>query len=312
MQNSVSIRRTILSGLIALGLSTSVMAQSRVEKNVVYGMYSGSALLLDVHYPARPNGFGIVFIAGSGWSAPLGYSATPLKESPQVEIYVPSLTQAGYTVFTLTHRAIPTFRFPAPLEDVQRAVRFIRHNAAKYGIDGARLGGSGGSSGAHLVSLLATMDGAGEPLDPDPINRESAKLQCISARAAPTDLLNPKINTSLAADALALLLGASNVEAAPKTSVEYRTAWTASPINHVSKDDAPVLLVHGDADRTVPFDQSELMESALRKAGVPVKLIRIEGGDHGPTFPGAKNPPDYKMEMVKWFDLHLRRAVPGQ
>lgn len=312
MQNSNSFRRTILAGVCLLGLGATAAAQPRIERNVVYGMYSGSALLLDIHYPARPNGFGIVFIAGSGWSAPLGYSATPLKESPQVEMYVPSLTQAGYTVFTVTHRAIPTFRFPAPVEDAQRAVRFIRHNAAKYGIDGARIGGSGGSSGAHLVSLLATMDGAGEPLDPDPINRESAKLQCITARAAPIDLLNPKMNASLAADAVALLLGASNVESAPKTSVEYKTAWAASPISHVSKDDAPVLLVHGDADRTVPFDQSELMEFALRKAGVPVKLIRIEGGDHGPTFPGAKNPPDYKMEMVKWFDDYLRRPVSGR
>lgn len=80
------------------------------------------------------------------------------------------------------------------------------------------------------MSLLATMDGAGEPLDPDPINRESA----------------------------------------------------------------------------------ELMEAALRKAGVPVKLIRIAGGDHGPTFPGATNPPDYKVEMVKWFDEYLRRPAPGQ
>ena len=84
MQNTVSIGRTILAGLFLLGLSASAAAQPRVEKNVVYGMYSGSALLLDIHYPARPNGFGIVFIAGSGWSAPLGYSATPLKESPQV------------------------------------------------------------------------------------------------------------------------------------------------------------------------------------------------------------------------------------
>jgi acetyl esterase/lipase len=312
MHNINVFRRTALVGTFLLGLGVIAAAQPRVEKNVVYGMYSGSALLLDVHYPAQPNGFGIVFIAGSGWSAPLGYSATPLKESPQVEMYVPSLVQAGYTVFTVTHRAIPTFRFPAPVEDVQRAVRFIRYNAARYGIDAARIGGSGGSSGAHLVSLLATMDGAGDPLDPDPINRESAKLQCITARAAPIDLLNQKINTGLGADALALLLGASNVESAPRTSLEYKTAWAASPINYVSKDDPPTLLIHGDADRTVPFDQSELMESALRKAGVPVKLIRIEGADHGPTFPGAKDLPDYRMEIVKWFDQYLRRPLPGQ
>src|SRR5215831_8048288 len=156
------IRRIVVAGLVLLALSVTVAAQARVETNVVYGMYSGTALLLDVHYPERPNGFGIVFIPGSGWNAPLGYSAAPLKESPQVAMYVPSLTQAGYTVFAITHRATPTFRYPVPLEDVQRAVRFIRHNASKYGIDSARIGGSGGSSGAHLVSLLATLDGMGD------------------------------------------------------------------------------------------------------------------------------------------------------
>ncbi|OLD19807.1 MAG: hypothetical protein AUJ01_05315 [Acidobacteria bacterium 13_1_40CM_3_65_5] len=296
--------------MLLLATGVTAAAQPRVEKNVVYGMYSGTALLLDVHHPGRPNGFGVVFIPGSGWNAPLGYSAPPLKESPQVEIYVPSLVQAGYTVFAVTHRATPTFRYPAQLEDVQRAVRFIRHNAAKFGIDAARIGGSGGSSGAHLVSMLATMDGTGDSTDPDPINRESAKLQCAVARAAPVDLL--RIGTSTGASALALLLGARADESTPKASIEYKTAWAASPINYVSPDDAPILLIHGDADRTVPFRQSEMMEAALRNVNVPVKLIRIEGGDHGPDFPGAKNPPDYKGEILKWFDGYLRRRPSSQ
>jgi len=250
---------------------------------------------------------GIVFIAGSGWNAPLGYSALPLKESPQVGMYVPSLLQAGYTVFALTHRATPTFRYPTQLEDVQRAVRFIRHNAATYAIDPARIGGMGGSSGAHLVSLLATMDGKGDPEDPDAVNRESAKLQCIVARAAPSDLT--QMNASIGAPLVVLLIGARVDEATPKTSVEYKTAWAASPINYVSADDPPTLLIHGDADRTVPFHQSEMMEAALVHVNVPVKLIRIEGADHGPDFPGAKNPPDYKAEMVKWFDTYLRKPT---
>ena len=304
MRSMNFLARMAMAGLALLGLNVAAAAQGRVEKNVVYGMYSGSALLLDVHYPAQPNGLGIVFIAGSGWNSALGYGATPLKESPQVEIYVPSLTQAGYIVFTVTHRATPAFRYPVPVEDAQRAVRFIRHNAAKYGIDPTRIGGSGGSSGAHLVSMLATMDGIGDPDDADAVNRESAKLQCVVARAAPIDLL--RMTPSLGAAALALLLGANVTEATPKASPEYKAAWAASPINYVSKDDPPTLLVHGDADRTVPFNQSEMMEAALRKVGVPVKLIRIEGGDHGPTFPGAKNPPDYKAAMVKWFDEYLR------
>lgn len=311
MRRSIcSFRKVAAAGLLLLAASVTSAAQARVETNVVYGMYSGTALLLDVHYPARPNGFGIVFIPGSGWNAPLGYSAVPLKESPQVKMYVPSLTQAGYTVFAVTHRATPTFRYPSPVEDVQRAVRFIRHNAAKYGISPARIGGSGGSSGGHLISMLGTMDGAGDPNDPDPVNRESAKLQCIVARAAPVDLL--QMTPSLGADAVALLLGATAVESEPKTSVEYKTAWAASPINYVSPDDAPLLLVHGDVDRTVPFHQSEMMEAAFRKVGVPAKLIRIEGGDHGPTFPGSRNPPDYKAEMVKWFDTHLRKVASSQ
>ena len=302
------LRPLVVAALVLCGLSATASAQSRVDTNVVYGMYSGAALLLDVHYPARPNGFGIIFIPGSGWSAPLGYAAAPLKESNQVEMYVPSLTQAGYTVFVITHRATPTFRYPAPLEDAQRSVRFIRHNAAKYGINPARIGGAGGSSAGHLVSMLGTIGGPGDASDTDPVNRESARLQCIVARAAPLDLL--RMSPSIAKEAVALLLGVRVIEATPKTSVEYKTAWAASPINHVSPEAAPSLLIHGDVDQTVPFHQSEMMEAALKKAGVPVKLLRIAGGDHGPTFPGATNPPDYKAEMVKWFDTYLRKAGP--
>jgi len=152
----------LVFAVLLLGVCDAASAQARVDRNVVYGMYSGTALLLDVHYPAKPNGFGIVFIPGSGWSAPLGYAAPPLKESEQVGMYVPSLTEAGYTVFAVTHRATPTFRYPAQVEDAERAVRFIRASASKYSIDPARIGGAGGSSGAHLVSLLGTMSGPGD------------------------------------------------------------------------------------------------------------------------------------------------------
>jgi len=299
--------RHALALAVFVATTVNASAQPRVEKNVLYGMYSGAAMLLDVHYPGKSNGLGVIFIAGSGWNAALGYAALPLKESPQVDMYVPSLLQAGYTVFTLTHRATPTFRYPAPLEDVQRAVRFIRHNAARFAIDPARLGGMGGSSGAHLVSLLATLDGAGEASDPDPVNRQGAKLQCAVARAAPTDLTH--MNATLGGPLVSLLLGARVDDATPKNSIEYKTAWAASPVNYVSADDPPTLLIHGDADRTVPFHQSELLEAALKKVNVPVKLIRIEGADHGPDFPGAKNPPDYKAEMVKWFDNYLRKGA---
>src|SRR5262249_36923137 len=93
----------------------------------------------------------------------------------------------------------------------------------------------------------------------------------------------------------------------PKTSKQYRAYWEASPINYVSRDDAPFLLIHGDADRSVPIVESESMQEALQRAGVAAKLIRIPGGGHGPTFPGAKNPPNFASEMVRWFDEHLQK-----
>lgn len=132
-------RRVAVLGLLILCLPGSALGQAPVEKNVVYGMYSGSALLLDVHYPSRSNGLGIIFIAGSGWNAGLSYSATPLKESPQVEMYVPSLTQAGYTVFTITHRghsgisvSRPCGRRPACRPFHQTPCRKIRHQSEPH------------------------------------------------------------------------------------------------------------------------------------------------------------------------------------
>jgi acetyl esterase/lipase len=278
------------------------VAQGRVEKNVVVGMYSGLALVMDVHHPESPNGYGIVHISGSGWSRPLGYSAPPLSER-QVDLYGQPLVERGYTVFSLNHRATPRFQFPAPLEDVQRAVRFIRFHSEEYGIDPERIGAVGGSSGGHLVSLLGVLDGHGDAEDPDPVNRVSAKVQTVVARAAPADLA--RIDTPSGAGKLALLMGAELSQ--DVQTVEGRRYWEASPVNYVSADDAPILLLHGDVDESVPFEQAELLSDALKVAGVDTRLIRIPGAGHGPTFPGAENPPDYIGAMIDWFDQHLKR-----
>ena len=88
--------------------------------------------------------------------------------------------------------------------------------------------------------------------------------------------------------------------------MEYRTFRDASPIHYVTKDDPPFLLMHGDADPVVPFKHSEVMQQALQGVGVPVTLMRVAGGGHGPTFSGATNPPDYLGEMVRWFDRYLQ------
>jgi acetyl esterase/lipase len=273
--------------------------QFALESNVVYGMYSGTALLLDVYKPARPNGYGVIYVSGSGWTAPLAYSAAELKSNSQSQLYAKALANAGYTVFSVNHRALPRFRYPAPVEDVQRAVRFIRNKAASYGVRPDRLGASGGSSGGHLVSMLGTLDGKGNPADSDPVERESAKVQCVVARAAPVDFLT--------GDNGRFLLGMARPADNAHDTAEYRTHKEASPVTHITPDDPPFLLMHGDKDDQVDISQSEEMEAKLKATGIAVKFLRIAGAGHGPTFPGALNPPDYLGEMVRWFDLHLIR-----
>jgi acetyl esterase/lipase len=275
-----------------------------VERNVIYGMYSGFALLMDVHRPVKSNGYGIVFVAGSGWQAPLDYGATPLKDT-QIPLWGPALVAAGYTVFAVNHRAAPRFHYPAAVEDVQRAIRFIRHHARVYGIDPNRLGGLGGSSGGHLIGLVSTLGAPGDPADPDPVNREPATLQSVVLRAPLVDL--PKLMAIPAATALVV----SFLEVPLGDNVpSSRALWAqASPLTHVSAKTPPTLLIHGDADDLIPFSQSEGFEAALRGAGVATKLITVPGGKHGADFGFAQPKPgwlNYHNEAAKWFDQYLK------
>jgi hypothetical protein len=96
--------------LIVLVAASDATAQARIEKNVVYGMYSGLALLMDLHHPEKPNGYGVVFVSGSGWQAPLNYGASGLKEQ-QISLWGPPLLRAGYTVFAIN----PPVRAALPL-----------------------------------------------------------------------------------------------------------------------------------------------------------------------------------------------------
>lgn len=291
---------------IALLGAAAPRAAPAVEKNVVYGMYSGLALLLDVHHPERRNGLGVILVPGSGWEAPLGFDATGLKEGKAGRPLssLPALLQAGYTVFAINHRASPRFQHPAALEDVQRAVRFVRHRAPQYGIDPARLGAVGGSSGAHLVALTAALAAPGRADDADPVNREPATLQCLVIRAAPTNLA-----------ALVRLRPTSKAAAyIGRPVTDDKSYAAASPVAHLTPAMPPVLLVHGDADETIPYEQSVAMEAALRAAKVPSKLIRLPRGNHGLTVAATGKPaagwPDHQAEMVRWLDQHLP-ARPG-
>lgn len=294
--------------LVALSLKALAYAETRVEKNVIYGMYSGLALLLDVHHPAKPNGLGLIVIQGSGWNSSQTYDAQPLTVlTSSIRFFVPKLLDAGYTLFVVNHRNGPRFHYPAAVEDVQRAVRYIRYNAKDYGVDPARIGAVGYSSGAYLAAMLGVLDGPGDSVDPDPINRMSAKVQCVVASATPTDLqLASSGDPNVASYMGQIRPRAAGLDPGPDP-VAVRAYREASPITHVSASSAPTLLLHGDADPIVSFRQSEIMEAAMRKVGVDVRLVRLPGGDHGFGGAAAQHPdwPDFLGETVRWLDRHL-------
>ena len=288
--------RTLYAALL---MPLALMAQP-TESNIVFGTYSGLALLMDVYKPASPNGYGIVVVPGSGWHTGLPYNANLLKQSREFSAYIQRLTAAGYAAFVVTHRAAPRFHFPDAVEDVQRAVRYVRHHAADYGIAKDRIGALGGSSGGHLVSMLGTLDGKGDAASQDPVEQQSSKVQCVVALYPVTD--PAKVDTVSGLQAVTSFMG---------TPARYdpKRFRDAAPISHVTADDPPFLLIHGDGDKTVPFNQSEAMEAALKKAGVVVKLVRVPGGDHGSDFPGNTQKMDWPGMTLEWFDTYLKKAA---
>jgi acetyl esterase/lipase len=311
-------RRTSIIGITLVLLAGARLeaapAADAVDRNVIYGMYSGLALLMDVYKPAKPNGAGIIAIQGSGWYQPMRYDAAPLSSRRGVIAYAENLSQAGYTVFVINHRSTPRFRFPAPLEDAQRAVRFVRAYAPEYHLDPARIGAFGSSSGGHLAELLGTFDAPGVPDSEDPVERQSGKVRAVVALFAPSDLRTLRSPSGRMAQVV--LMGFEYADPAKRApgsaredefeNGEYRKA---SPVANVTADDAPMLLLHGDADTTVPISQSENMEAALRAAGVAVKLIKVPGGQHGEDFQFAKGDPrlpDQYGETRRWFDQYLK------
>ena len=287
------------SALLVLVIPRISMGDARVESNVIYSMYSGLALLMDVHHPDNPNGYGIVKIGGNGFHSPLSPDARSLKE--QSSEAATELLERGYTLFSINHRTAPRFRYPAAVEDAQRAVRFVRYHAERYGIDPNRIGAFGVSSGGYLVSMLGVLDGNGDAESTSLIDRESAKVQVVAAMCPATDLAQFVSGEGGDKAVIGSFIGA-RLRSDPE-SEEALLYAQASPTNHVTPDDPPFLLIHGDADQTVPYSQSQLLEAGLTKQGVTAELITIPGGGHGAWLSG-----EYFDDIADWFDTHLRDA----
>jgi acetyl esterase/lipase len=260
----------------AIAMSAATHAREADVPNVVYGMHGGLALLMDVCEPAEVNGHALLLIPGSAFHAPTGYDAKPMKDYPALPPIVDSCLNLGFTVFVINHRVAPLFRYPAPLDDVRRAARFIRHHAEDYGVTSDRLAAFGLSSGGHLALMLALADAEGDPEASDPVDRASARVDVVAAIAAPSNLASKDWLGTVGGQFITSFMGAPFV---PGAIVGPHIE--ASPANHVSNGDPPVLLAHGDADPLVPVAQARLLDEILRDHGVEVEYIEVPGGGHG-------------------------------
>lgn len=287
----------LFSTIFLLVISVALHAQDKPKykrtEDIIYGRKFGTALTMDVLQPQKTNGVGVIMVVSGGW-----FSA---KEAIAPDVYKPFLDR-GYTVFAVVHGSQPKFQIPEIIQDMHRAVRYIRHHAVKYGVDPNRLGVTGGSAGGHLSLVLGTRGTKGSADAKDPIDRESSAVQCVACFFPPTDFLNygePGVNAT----------GVGTLQnfkpafgsAADTEEGRQKLGREISPIYFVHSNQPPMFILHGDADKLVPIQQAEAFVQASEKVGAKTKLVVKKGEAHG----WKDWPLDFAL-FADWFDEHLR------
>jgi acetyl esterase/lipase len=261
-------------------------------RDVPYAATTNPAQRLDIYLPKNAPGPlpVIVWVHGGAWSSG---SKFPCPAG--------NFVNRGYAVVSVEYRFAQEAIFPAQIQDCKAAIRFLRANHEKYGLDPDRIGAWGSSAGGHLVALLGTA-GDSKELEGDGPNKEfSSRVQCVVDFYGPTDMLQisnlpSRIQHATVNSPEARLLGGL---------IEQRKdlARAANPIIYITKDAPPFLIMHGDKDDLVPFNQSELLEAALKQAGTEVTLYKVVGGGHG----GWREPKVQPM-VEEFFDKHLKNT----
>jgi acetyl esterase/lipase len=291
-------RRITCSVLLIFVLATGAFTQTTTPvgvemiADVVYGHKDGMALTFDVVKPkANPNGAAVIFMVSGGW-------VSTYSPPEQMARRFQELLNKGFTVIAVRHGSSPKYFIPEIVADVRRAVRFIRFNAKCWGVDANRLGVFGGSAGGHLSLVLGTASDNGDPNAKEDFLKESDRVAAVVAYFPPVDLrpivrgVNPQL-TGKTGDRF------------PALNFEKEKAPDYSPIVHVSSDDPPTLLIHGDKDDLVPVSNSKVIYEAFQKNNVKTQLIIIEGAGHGFRGDDAKRA---SAAMVSWFEQTLLKG----
>ena len=258
-----------------------------LEPDLVYSNVGGK-MALDIVRPRAggPTHPAVLCIHGGGFRGGKRESYLPLCIR---------LAQHGYVAATVTYRLSPRDQFPAPVHDVKAAVRFMRANAAKYGIDPERIGVTGQSAGGTLALFVGLTGGIPELEGTGPNLDQSSRVSCVANFYGATDFTKSYGKSVDAAEVLPMYLGG---DLAHQPLAHIRS----SPLNWVTPNAAPVLSIHGTKDRYVEYAQSVWLTDRLKSAGVEAELVTMEGADHGFKGQDAERA---EKRMFEYFDQHL-------
>lgn len=245
------------------------------KNDVVYGVVEGIQLKLDIAKPSPCKDQKVplaVFVHGGGWKGGDKGGAFSRSDSKM-------LFQLGFAVASINYRLSPQFHFPAHINDCKLAIRFLRKNAEQFGIDPNRIAIWGSSAGGHLVLLMGTAD-SDDGLEGSGLENISSKVVAVVDHFGPSDLTKA---TQAGHPTVTEFLGCD-----PYFCLDI--AIKASPVSYVTSDDPPILLIHGDKDKVVAYNQSEIMAEKLRLAGNSCALIKVKNAGHGftPDPPGSQ------------------------
>lgn len=298
----VAVGFVVLLALVTTSLVSVAMWQVaekvqpfEVKENLTYGPNERNEFDLflpkDEGEKLRP---AVIVIHGGAWRS---------GDKKQLRMLAELFARRGYVAAAINYRLAPKYSYPAQLDDCQRAVRWLRKNAKEYKIDTKRFGAAGASAGGHLALLLGTRETRNDS-DPE-LKGISSKVQCVLSIFGPTDFTDERYVQASRNP----IHGRALIEFVGKPYDEAPNLWKeVSPLHHVSPDDAPTFIIHGDQDLLVPLEQSEKFAEELKKVKVEVQLVVIKGMGHGPTTPEQREEFMKALDQsVEFFDKHLKR-----
>lgn len=265
---------------------------------VEYCSIDGETLEMDVLFPDEPADVDLPMVVhahGGGWVSGSRGLTGPL------ETLADELLDRGLAVATVDYRLAPEHPWPAQIEDVKCAIRFLRDRQGEFGVAVDRIGAIGESSGGHLVAMAAAAGpGAGWD-DAGPFRDRSSRLQAAAVLFGPTDLTSDDWqDTRENREAISVVFGASG----PDDPVLEE----ASPVRWVDGDEPPHVLVHGVEDSVVPVTQARFLADSLGAHGVDVDVVEVGNAGHGLVpVSGPIDPPIARIvdRLADFFEAEL-------